>query len=247
VPILGLVAGAVLAFLVALLPERVKADPRFQPYSLRGAHITSAVVELFACGVLFATGLVGYMTSYTESLARRLTAAPMDQAQMAGVTLFGFVTYLTTPRGWICGYGIAEGFVRVITSVLTEARTGIGPLWLAFKVMDRLGSSMDRRELEQKLGPERPDEVVPASESGSGMLEIFSRNRKEWSDRQALEYRQVFYMLASRALVRRGAHHVHLYRFRPMKPGEIVRGTVVYYVETAPVAAVVAEGTRPQR
>ena len=95
-----------------------------------------------------------------------------------------------------------------------------------------------RRTLLARLGPERPDEVAEDGSGSGSDLVVFAGREKPWLQNQVIEYREEFFRLARRRLVKRGEHSAYRYDFRRLDHGEVIRGVLVRYgAENVPVRA----------
>jgi hypothetical protein len=93
--------GSVIAFLAALLPERIKEREPFSGFQSNAAHVLSGISESILALVLFIYGynhFVGGFSLETSSvIAERPDSILVSEAQMRGMGVLGFVLYLLHP------------------------------------------------------------------------------------------------------------------------------------------------------
>jgi len=239
---------AAFSFLVAYLPEHVRARPRVGVWVSRPAAVLSGAVEIVAAAGLFIAGVISYVSGFArgpgwEYLASRPTTTIHD---WMGVGALGFWSYLLTPQGMFLVYCLGEGIVRTFEVLLTGRMLGVAVIAVPWRLVELLQARSARARLALRLGPARPDEVVRPEQTRSGMLEIYTVEDKGWSERQVLELGEEFWMLAGTRLVPRGGHHAWRHCFEPLEAREVIRGTIVRY-ETGAPAAVTATPGEPAR
>lgn len=222
---------ALVSFLVAFLPEHVKEWPRVEVWVSRPGVVLSGAVETFAAAGLFIAGVIAYVTSFArgpgwEFLSSRPTTTFFD---WAGVGALGFWSYFFTPSGMFFVYCLAEGMVRTFEVLLTGRKLGVAAISVPWRLAEWIAARSARVQLAAKLGPARPDEVVPPEQSPAGTLEIYSVEEKGWSERQVIEYGEDFWILAGTRLVPRSGYHAWRHRFLPLEDREVLRGRIVRY------------------
>lgn len=228
--------GSVLAFLAALLPERIKKQEPFSGFQSNAAHILSGISESVLALVLFIYGynhFVGGFSLETSSAITELPdSIPVSEAQMRGMGVLGFVLYLLHPVALVCLYLFIEGIVRACAAGMTERFHGIGVFW----VIDRFAlfarakwRGVIRR---RQLGPAEPDSIF--RDEASGSLILTSIEDKDWHQHQVAQYGADFYVLSTKNLVRWDRYYRYRYTFRHMLPGEIIRGRVVVIPAASP-------------
>lgn len=219
------------AVAVSLLPERSKARPRFSPYAWPAAHVVSGTVQALLAAATFVVGMIVYVSRFAhgpgwEFLSNQPTTTHREWFAMGAL---GFLSYLVRPTSWLLLFLYAEGLVRILEATLSERMVGSALVAVPWRLAAWLDRRSRRARLAELLGPPRPDEVVLPESSRFGMLEIFSREEKPWSEVQVIRYAGAFYRLAEKRLVERGAWHWWRYRLHPIEEREVLRGAILPY------------------
>jgi hypothetical protein len=230
---------AVITFVVALLPERVKAHEPWRSYSTVAAHVTSGVVETALAVGLFGLGALSFLgafsSAYTFTLATR--APHPTTSDLGRMGILGFVSYMLTPWAMATFFCIVEGVLRGLDAVFSARFLGLSflsaPHWLVLRLRDHVR----RARLEAKLGPPRPDRVEPPEATRDGSLRITCRDAKPWSDLQVVEFGAHFFQLHERTFVRDDAYFAWRYVLRELDCNDVLRGTVIRYDPAAPPPA----------
>jgi hypothetical protein len=227
------------ALLVSTFPERAKRDGWPAVYASAAAHAFSGWVEVLISVGVFGVGLLHYLNTFSNSTGwTYLSNLPSSTIwDWRGVGLIGALSYLLTPLAWVSLYCIVEGVLRALDAVFSERMLGVALVALPWRAVVALRRLSARRRLEERLGPERPDEVVNGEPGSPVALAIFAAREKPWSERQVLEYGDDFYTVVRRQIVPRGPHHAYRYELHHLEPGEVIRGVLVRYApqrETVP-------------
>jgi hypothetical protein len=217
------IVGFVVGFLVSLLPERMKEQPRLQGYAGTGLHIASGMSEMAIGAVLWARGFLPHLDAYND----RMFAAAGAAGATGGLGIFGVADYIVQPLSIFYTYVVVEGLVRTFVAVFVRRCFGVAPLGLLYRAFGGSIEFLEKEERRGLRGPETPDRVFTAE--GQDILEVQSWAPKDWGDRQILEYGGEFYILTDHKFALAGMHYRYRYRFRKLKEGEIIRGSVVKY------------------
>ena len=220
------------ALVVSTFPESVKRSGWPSAYASAAAHAFGGWVEALASAGLFGIGFLRYVSDFVQSTGwTYLMQKPgsLTYGDFFGMGALGYVSYLVTPVAWVTLYCFAEGILRALDAAYSERMLGMGFVALPWRGALALSKAVGRRRLESRLGPERPDEVVVGKAGASVALTIFAAREKPWADYQVIEYAGDFYEAVGKRLVVRGGHHAYRYEFRHLKPGDIIRGTLVRY------------------
>ncbi|MFH1176416.1 MAG: hypothetical protein V1750_03330 [Acidobacteriota bacterium] len=230
---------ALLAFVIAALPERVKQQPPFEGYSTVSMHVLSGIAEIIICAGLFIVGMIAYVTEFTSGAgwAAFLSIPRPDTGHLFGIGVLGYVSYLFRPTSLLLVYCFAEGIARTLDAALWERQLGVGLVAVPWRAVETFQRRARRAERALRLGPARPDEIIFPPQSRSGLLEIFSVEDKPWSDFQVIELGGEFYQLATRRFLRHGKHHAYRYQLHPLEAREVIRGAIVKLAAPPPSGA----------
>jgi len=233
---LARVAEALAAFAVAALPEGVKREGRLAFFLSPAAHVASGVVELAASAGLFINGMIGYVQAFNAGpgLVYLESRPSLTTGDFFGIGALAYLSYLIRPTSLLLVYCFGEGIARALHAAVWEGLPGIALLAVPWRLARRLRRGLARANVTSLLGPARPDEIVPASASRSRLFEVYSFEEKPWSEVQVVEHEGSFYQLATRRLVRRGAHHAFRYQFHPLEEREVIRGAIVTLPASGP-------------
>lgn len=224
------------SFAVATLPEHVKGREPWQSFATIRMHVLSGALEAIGAAVLFIVAMVRYVVGF--SLDQGLTAVASmpqtDHGTFFGVGALAFLSFCLTPQALGLVLCVAEGLVRTYEPLLTGRMLGMLLVSWPWRAVEHLRARSRRARIALLLGPARPDEVVLPPQARSGQLEIYSVEDKPWSEVQVVEYLDVFYILASKQLLRRGEHHVYRYLLHATEDREVIRGGVMHYAPAGP-------------
>ena len=228
------------ALAVSALPERAKRDGWPRAHASVAAHVVSGWVEMSASAAIFVLGFLRYCERFTQTAGWTYVShkPTLTYGDFTGVGLIGYLSYLLTPLAWVTVWCFGEGILRALDAALSSRMLGMAMVVVPWRLAEAVRREAGRRTLLARLGPERPDEVAEG-ESGSGSdLVVFAGREKPWIQNQIIEYREEFFRLARRRLVRRGEHSAFRYDFRRLDHGEVIRGVLVRYgPEKVPVRA----------
>lgn len=232
-------ASAVVAFLVAFLPERVKERPPWKDFRSVAAHVVSGFAETLVAVVLFGVGYLSFVGEFSAAFGFAfITNVPNPTTSDLGrIGILGFVSYLLTPWAMASFWCVVEGVLRALDAVFSDRLLGMafisGPHWLWLQLRER----SRRADLATALGPERPDRIEHPDATPDGSLRIFSCEDKPWSDVQVVEFEEHFFQLVEKSLVPESGWWSYRYKLRAMDPTEIIRGVIVrYQLPAAPSA-----------
>jgi hypothetical protein len=230
--LLGFAAGAiggVIAFLVALLPERIKEREPFSGFQSNAAHVFSGISECALALLLFFYGYDQFVGEFSQGIARAMAAEvtrnDITQAQISAMGVLGFVLYLFHPIAVISLYMVVEGTVRAFAAGLAGRCHGIAALWAIHRIAMFTRTKRREASLRKQLGPDEPDS--PFKDETSGALVLTSIEDKDWRERQVAKWGDDFYILSTKIFVQKDKYHRYQYTFRRMHPGEIIRGAFV--------------------
>jgi hypothetical protein len=225
-----------IALVVSTFPESVKGSGWPAAYASAGAHAFGGWVETLASAGLFGIGFLRHVTGFSRStgwtyLSNLPTSTIWD---WRGVGLIGFLSYLVTPIAWVTLYCFVEGILRALDAAYSERMLGMAFVAVPWRGALALRKSIGRRQLETRLGPERPDEVIVGKVGAPVALTVFAAREKPWADYQVIEYEGDFYEAIEKRLVERGGHHAYRYEFRHLEHGDIIRGVLLRYPPEEP-------------
>ena len=228
------------ALAVSALPERAKRDGWPRAHASVAAHVVTGWVEMSASAAIFVLGFLRYGERFTQTagwtyVSHRPTLTHVD---FFGVGLIGYLSYLLTPLAWVTVWCFGEGIVRALDAALSSRMLGMALVVVPWRLAEAVRREAGRRTLLARLGPERPDEVAEDGSGSGSDLVVFAGREKPWLQNQVIEYREEFFRLARRRLVKRGEHSAYRYDFRRLDHGEVIRGVLVRYgAENVPVRA----------
>jgi hypothetical protein len=222
------------ALVVSAAPERAKRSGPLAAWADPGVHVVSGAIEALASATLFILGMLRAVGVFARGpgwvyLSRSDTLGYDD---FFAIGALGYVNYLLHPITLLLVYCYGEGIVRALEAVYHDRMPGLGVVAAVWRGVEAATASARRARRAALIGPPRPDEVVEPGRSPRGMLEIYSVGDWAWSEVQVVEYRGEFYQLASKDLVRRGAHHAWRYLLHRLDDNEVIRGAIVHYPET---------------
>lgn len=218
------------AFLVAPLPAAWKKRLEDGRYDAAPAQIASGVAQFALAAALHFIGIIRATGAYFEgpgmAMINKLADRTDSPDAKVNLTAFGFIGgagYMFSPAGLLLLYLAGEGLVRAIDPAVTGDRPGSALLALPAWGLRKLAASAAAKRERDLLGPDRDDEwETPAAPGGA--LWFYSVRVLELSPVQCVAWRGEFFVLdAPGALAVRGAGHAYAFRFRPLRPGEILR------------------------
>jgi len=222
------IIGGILAFFVALLPERIKERKPFAVLQSNFAHVVSGIAEcvlglfLFVCGYDYFVG--GISTSAAHALAEE-TAHSLSDSDLRSMGVYAYILYLAHPAALISLYMFLEGGTRSFAAGFSGRCHGIGFFWLLDRIFLFTRTRRIATSLRKQLGPHEPDSSF--KDEATGALVVTSVKNKPWPERQIARQGDDFYILTTRDFVPKNQYYRHQYTFRPLRPGEIIRGAVV--------------------
>lgn len=232
------IIGGILAFFVALLPERIKERKPFVVLNTHFAHVVSGIAECILALMLFVYGYDNFVGGISVSAAHALagkTTQPISESDLRGMGVYAYILYLMHPAALISIYVFMEGNIRAFAAGFSGRCHGIGFFWLVDRIFLITQTKRKAASLRKQLGPYEPDSYV--KDEASGALVVTSVENKPWQERQIARRGDDFYILAARDFVPKSQYSRYQYRFRPLHPGEIIRGTVVvipFHSQTSP-------------
>jgi hypothetical protein len=229
--VLDWVGYALVALLVALLPQALKREGRLAAYASPVAHVVSGTGESLLSAALFWSGLIDYVAGFgrTAGWTYLTHQRALTTGDFLGVGALGYLSYLVRPQALLLLYCFVEGMVRALEVVFAERLAGLGPIWLVWQGWRTVRRRSHAARLALLLGPPRPDEVVLPTQSRFRMLEIYSVEAKPWRDEQVVALGESFYRLTGRRLVPRGTHHAYRYLLHELEEREVIRGAIQRY------------------
>jgi hypothetical protein len=222
------IIGGILAFFVALLPERIKEREPFFVLQSNFAHVVSGIAECVLGLFLFVYGYNNFVGGLSTAVVHAIageTAHLLSEADMGRMGVYSYILYLMHPVALISLYMFMEGSIRAFAAGFSGRCHGIGFLWLIDRILLFARAKCKAAILRHKIGPYEPDSAF--KDESSGALILTSLENKPWQLRQIARHGEDFFILAARDFVPKGRHHRHQYTFRPLHPGEIIRGTVI--------------------
>jgi hypothetical protein len=223
--------GALAALAVSALPEQAKESGWPRGHASVAAHIVSGWVEALLSAGLFVLGFLDYGERFTHGTGWTYVShrPTLTYGDFFGVGAIGYLSFLLTPLAWATVWCFGEGILRALDAAISSRMLGMALVAVPWRIAGALGRRAAQRALLSRLGPERPDEVA-AGESGSGSdLVVWASREKAWAANQVIEYREEFFRLARRRLVKRGGRSAFRYDFRRLDHGEVIRGALVRY------------------
>jgi len=226
---LGRLAGAVISFAVAVLPERVKQEEHLSQFASPAAHIVSGLAEIVVCAGLFFAGMIRSVTAFTGGPGNIYLAhqPSLTYGDFFGMGALGFLSYLIRPTSLLLLYCFGEGILRSLEAAVWERMLGLAIVAVPWRLALRARRVTEQANTASLLGPPRPDEIVPPERSRSKLFEVYSPEAKPWSDYQVVEHEGRFFTLSTRRLVPHGAYHAYRYQFHPLEEREVIRGMIV--------------------
>ncbi len=220
---------ALAAFAIAPLPESVKRNGALAPFVTPAAHVASGMAEIVLSAGLFINGMIAYVQAFSAGpgLAYLMSRPSLTHGDFFGIGALAYLSYLVRPTSLLLAYCLGEGIARTLHAALWEGTAGIALLAVPWRVAGQFRRAGRRARIAVLVGPPRPDEVVPPERSRSRLLEVYSTADKPWSEYQVVEHEGRFYQLATRRLVRHGAHHAWRYQLHPLEEREVLRGAIV--------------------
>jgi len=228
-----------IALVVSTFPESVKRNGWPAAYASAAAHAFGGWVESLAAAGLFGIGFLRYVNGFTQSTGwTYLSKKPgtLTYGDFFGMGALGYVSYLFTPVAWVTAFCVVEGVLRALDAAYSERMLGMAFVALPWRAALAVKALIGRRQLETRLGPDRPDEVIVERADARAALTIFAAREKLWTDYQVIEFAGDFYEAIGKRVVARGGHYAYRYEFRHLEHGDIIRGTLVRYPPEAPNA-----------
>jgi hypothetical protein len=222
------VISGILAFLIALLPERIKERTPFSRFESNIAHVFSGILECALALSLFVYGYTRFVEGFSHGIATAVATGGaqngISEAQLRSMGVLGFVFYLLHPMALISFYMIFEGAVRAFAAAIAERRHGVLAFWAIHRIAMFAGKKRREHILRKKLGPDEPDSIF--NDETSQSLIVTSMEDKPWRERQVAKCGDVFYILSAKTFIPKGKYYRYQYTYRRMHPGEIIRGSI---------------------
>ena len=246
--LLGRVGYAGAALVVSTFPERVKDAGWPAVYASVAAHIVSAWVETLLSAGLFGIGFLRYGERFTHTAGWTYVShqPTLTYGDFFGVGIIGYLSYLLTPFAWVTVWCFAEGILRALDAALSSRLLGMALVAVPWRAVEAVQQVLARRSLLDRLGPERPDEVLAGARGSPEALLVFASREKPWADNQVIEYRDEFFRAVRKRLVKRGGHYAFRYDFRRLEPGEVIRGVLLRY-DPGSAATISGDPARAER
>ncbi len=221
---------AAVALAVSVIPEGAKRRGRPAAYASVAAHAVSGWVEMAAAAAVFVIGMLEYGDRFNSSVGWKYVSSrpTLTYGDFFGVGAIGYLSFLLTPLAWVTVWCFGEGIVRGLDAAISSRMLGMALVALPWRAGAAHGRLRARRGTLAMLGPERPDEVVPGAPGSRSALVVWASREKPWSETQVVAFRGEFYALVDRRLVPHGDRHAYRYDFRPLEPGELIRGALVH-------------------
>jgi len=222
------IIGGILAFFVALLPERIKEREPLAVFQSNFAHIVSGIAECVLGLFLFVYGYHNFVSEIGAGAAYALareTAQSFSESDLRRMGVYAYLLYLMHPAALISLYMFMEGNIRAFAAGFSGRCHGIGFFWLIDRISLFARTRRKAANLRKQLGPYEPDSSF--KDEASGALVLTSIEDKPWQERQIARYGDDFFILSARDFVPKGQYYRYQYTFRPLRPGEIIRGAVV--------------------
>ncbi len=216
------------AFAVAPFPAAWKKTWAEGRRDSAAAQIASGVVQFLAATVLHFVLIIRASGAFFDGPGMALfnKMADTNDGTPYNSTAIGFIGgagYMVSPVGLFVLYLVAEGIVRALDPPLTGNRPGTALLAAPAAALNWLARRAGEKRVRLLLGPDRADEWETPGAPG-GPLWYYSVRTRELSPVQCVSWRGSFFILdAPGELVKRGAGHAIGFRFRPARPGEILR------------------------
>ena len=231
----GIIRSAV-AFLSALLPERLKDRKPYAHFQSNIAHFFSGLSECAFSLALFAYGyhqfVGGIILGESHALAEKSSEIVISEAQMRGMGVLGFILYLILPVALLSLYLTIEGGVRSFAAALTGRRHGVAAFWAVDRIIQWVRTKRREANRRRRLGPERRDFLRKDETSCS--LVLISIEDKDWREHQVAQCGEDFYVLSAKNFVQKGKYFRYQYTFRRRLPGEIIRGRIAALPSLSP-------------
>jgi hypothetical protein len=229
--LLNSAANFVIAFFLSVLPEKVIERPSLARFRTDAAHVLSGIAECILGLGLFALSYYRVMDSIQGKIMEGYAAGKVSvasEADLRGAGAIAAVFGLFSPISILFFGMFIEGIIRAVAAGVVRHRHGIAPVWAVYKLLHLVRRTSKKIRVKSLIGPVRPDKV--RLKMPEKTLELLSVQIKPWSDKQIVKYGEEFYILTSKTFTKVGVNHTYRYIFRPLKPGEIIRGTVVTIV-----------------
>lgn len=229
--LLPLGVEGLLSLLVSLLPADVKRRPPYQAYATPGWHLLSGILETAGGALMFIWGLLRYLEGFLLGPGWLYFTAPAvvpgsSERYLAAPGLIGYLSFLLTPFAWLCLYAMVEGTLRALETAYHGTLPGVGPVVLLVRLSSRLWAKKSEKELERRLGPERPDEIKRLLDGG---VAVVSRRRYPWEPGRVVDVNGELYVVSRVESTLQGPWLSFRHVLRPLEPGEVIRGQVVRY------------------
>jgi len=221
------VQALTVSFVTAFLPTRWKDKPELLGLVHVSGTILNGMLELIVGLVLWTAGLFTLAFEVHEAAALEMAGtggvpSPMQIAFSAMI----LVSHALRPSAMFFASMAFDGLIRIAGAVANQSNRGpwfvdlADWLWLKFRA-DRVS-----RDLAERIGPSRPDELLRPEASESGLLELWSTDDKPFSTRQVVLLEAELYLIASRGVEPRGEWEAYVYRFEPLPKNEVARGSI---------------------
>jgi hypothetical protein len=140
--------------------------------------------------------------------------------------LINWFAWFLFPGSWPFAYLALVGLARCSAFAVTREAVGEPIVWLGLRVWQRVRGRAAHRAREKRLGPLRPDRVLPGK--GGDLFVLSCRDKPEWTPAATLEIEDRFYRLVSAEERRDGEWSVLVYRLREHETEAVIR-TLVHY------------------
>ncbi len=221
-----LVQGLVAALLPT--PERERfARPRELDAPRRSFEL--GLIQL-AFGVgMFLFGGLAFMRPATADQSVMLLENWMpglSTTHFRGLGVINWLAWFVFPGSWPFAYLALVGLARCTAFAVTREAVGEPVVWAGLRMWQKLRGRAARRARESRLGPLRPDRVLPGK--GGDLFVLTCRDKPGWTPAVTIEIDDRFYRLVGADEREDGEWNVLVYRLREQGTETVIRGLVHY-------------------
>ncbi len=221
-------AALLLGFFASALPRRTKTTRGLDPTTPALTHTLNGLAELGVASSILVVGFIRFAAEIHDETGGSLGAtSSLPGARDLGVWLLLMLSYAIKPTSLFVSAFAIDGLVRGIDAYVNEGRRGLWLLELLDWVTRTMRGRAAGKAMDTRLGPPRPDELVPPARSESGLLELYTVEDKAFFELQVVRVDGALYIIEDRGIRPRGQHEALYYGFRPLRPGEVIRGEVI--------------------
>jgi hypothetical protein len=209
-------------------PERERfARPR-ELDAPRGSLELGLVQLAYGAG-MFVFGGLAFMQGTTADSSTLLIenwTPGLNTTHFQGLGLINWIAWFIYPGSWPFAYLGLVGLTRCTAFAVAREAVGEPVVWAGLRLWQRLRGRAAVKSRHSRLGPLRPDRVLPAKDGD--LFVLCCRDKPEWIPAATIEIDDRFYRLVNTEERKDGEWDVIVYRLREQPVESVIRRLVHY-------------------